>query len=337
MGYWYNVNLGTDNITVSSRVRLARNISNLPFPSKMSKQEREKLNSVVKDALLPSEISEKYNLKYIRMSDVPENERFAMMERHTVSREFIDKSETSAIVLSDDERVSIMIGEEDHIRIQVISSGKEFENIYNIANEIDEYLCSKLDIAFSDRFGFLTECPTNVGTGMRISAMMHLPLLEGFGRIPILQEWINKSGFTIRGTYGEGSKVYSSLYQVSNQITLGSSEKDILSSLKTIVERLTKQENDLRANLDIKKLEDDCFRSLYLLKGARIISSNEMMTLLSKVMIGINRGLIGENAANPISILINCQPYMLISKYGVSEVSERDEIRGKYLRENINI
>ena len=170
MGYWYNDDLGKDNITVSSRVRLARNISKLPFPSKMTVEDRKKLNETVKNAFFPSNISEKYGLKYIEMADVPELERYAMMERHTISREFIDKSDCSAIIISDDERISIMIGEEDHLRIQVVFPGNQFENAYNTARTIDEFICQQLNIAFSEKFGYLTECPTNVGTGLRISA-----------------------------------------------------------------------------------------------------------------------------------------------------------------------
>ena len=337
MGYWYNEKLGKDNITVSTRIRLARNIEKLPFPSKMTANQRTDLNNKVKNALIPSKISDKYGLKFIKMSDVPVNERFAMMERHTISRDFAENYQNRAIIISSDEKISILIGEEDHLRIQVIFAGCDFDKCYDIANEIDDFICEKLPIAFSDNFGFLTECPTNVGTGMRISAMMHLPLIEGYGKIPYFQEWLNKLGFTIRGTYGEGSKVYSSLYQISNQVTLGISEKDILAQLKSIIKKFTEQEEDLRNKINKQKLEDDCFRSLYLLKGARIISSKEMMALISKTMIGINCGIIEQKALNPVSLLINCQPYMLISRYGTLDISERDVVRANHLRENIDI
>ncbi|HCH27908.1 MAG TPA: ATP--guanido phosphotransferase [Ruminococcaceae bacterium] len=337
MAYWYNDNLGKNNIAVSTRVRIARNLNGIPFSSKMTLKDREQLNQTVKNALFPSDIADKFKLKFIKMSDVPENERFAMTERHTISRQFAEDSNGKAIVISEDERISIMLGEEDHIRIQVISSGKKIEEMFSIANEIDDYFCSNCDVAYNKNLGFLTECPTNLGTGLRVSVMLHLPLLEGYGKLPYLQEWVNKNGFTIRGTYGEGSRADSSLYQLSNQITLGISEEQILKSLGTIIDKIVGDESSLRQGLNKQKLEDDCFRSLYLLKGARIISSREMMALLSKVMIGINTGIIPEKSANPISILINCQPYMLICKYGVDDTVERDVKRGKYLGENINI
>ena len=337
MSYWYNDNLGKNNIAISTRVRIARNLKSIPFRSKMNGKDRERLNSTIKNALFPSDLSEKYNLKYIEMSNVPENERFAMTERHTISREFAENSEGKAIVISEDEKISIMIGEEDHIRIQVISSGENIGESFNVANEIDNYICKNCDIAYNKELGFLTECPTNLGTGLRVSVMLHLPLIEGYGKMPFMQEWVNKNGFTIRGTYGEGSRADSSLYQLSNQITLGVKEEQIIDSLKTIVKKIESDEVNLRQKLDKLKLEDDCFRSLYILKGARIISTGEMMALLSKVMIGINMGIIPVTCANPISILINCQPYMLISKYGVDDMKERDLKRGMFVRENINV
>lgn len=335
MGYWYNDDLGINNIIVSSRVRIARNLKRIPFPSLMKAEDRSKLNSSVKEALMPSDIAGKYGLKYIEMCDVPETERKAMMERHTISYEFSQKNDNSAIIISNDEKISIMIGEEDHIRIQVIFSGADFESAYDIASGIDKLICEKLDIAFNERYGYLTECPTNLGTGLRVSAMMHLPILEAFGKIPYIQEWVNKLGFTIRGTYGEGSKADSSLYQISNQRTLGITEDDTVAGLKGIAEKLSKQELDLRNGLDRQKLEDDCFRALYTLKGARIISSKEMMELLSKTMIGISVGIIDEKILNPVSILINCQPYMLISRYGMKDTTERDIQRGNSIRESI--
>ena len=184
------------------------------------------------------------------MSAVPENERYSMLERHIASREFVLNSDNNAIILSEDETVSIMIGEEDHIRIQVILPGLQLEKAYEIADSIDSILCNKLDLAFDENLGFITECPTNLGTGLRASVMLHLPVSESTGEILTLTKSVNKIGFTVRGMYGEGSGAEGSLYQISNQITLGISEKNAIDNLKVISEQIINKERELQKNLN---------------------------------------------------------------------------------------
>ena len=331
MSRWYNDLSAQNDIAVSCRIRLARNIENLPFPSKMTDDDRKALNEQVKSAVLNSNTPFAKNLKYINMSDIPEIQRYAMVERHIISPEFAAKTEDTAIILSEDESISIMIGEEDHIRIQVLKSGMNLKDAYDLAESVDSLLSAQLNFAFDSALGFLTECPTNLGTGLRASVMLHLPALENNGEISGLIDSISKIGFTVRGMYGEGSKSLASLYQVSNQITLGISEKNALENLKIITTQLIEKELKARETFNKIKLEDICWRAVGTLKSARILTSEEMINLISRVKLGKSMGIIDLDCS-PIKILIEAQPYMLMQKYGVMEPFDRDICRANMIR-----
>lgn len=332
MSSWYKNSGPGDSIAVSSRIRLARNLKGLPFPSRMTAGQRIELNNRVKEAILGSNTPFAKTLKYIDMRDVPETQKYAMVERHIISPEFANKTEPTAIILSGDESISIMIGEEDHIRIQVILAGLQLNEAYDIAERIDTLLYDSLHFAFDSKLGFLTECPTNLGTGLRASVMLHLPALEWNGEIEGLGSSIGKIGFTVRGMYGEGSKSIASLYQVSNQITLGLSENNALDNLKIITTQLIDKEVESRNNLNRLNLEDVCFRALGTLQNARILQSNEMMSLLSSVKLGVSMGIL-DIEASPLKILVEAQPFMLMQKYGILEPKDRDIYRANMVRE----
>ncbi len=329
MSSWWNKENG---IVVSSRVRLARNLSGIPFPSRMSNEQFEELKQKAKSAVYDSNTPFAKTLNFIDMATVPQNEINAMVERHIISPEFAKRGGSSAIILSADESISIMIGEEDHIRIQVILDGLKLEEAYDIAEQIDFLLDSRLHFAFDENLGFLTECPTNLGTGLRASLMLHLPACESSGEIASLSETVNKIGFTVRGMYGEGSKSGASLYQISNQITLGLSEKNALDNLKSITARIIEKEENLRNSLNKLKVEDMAYRALGTLRNCRMISSNEMMNLLSRIKLGIDMGIIKEKI-NPIELLISNQRFMLMKKFGEMQPEERDIQRATALRE----
>ena len=330
---WYD-NLGPQSdVAVSSRIRLARNISGIPFPSVMNEEKRLEVNDLVKKALLESNTPFAKSLKFIQMKDIPENERFSMVERHIISREFVSNCENKAIIISDDESISIMLGEEDHIRIQVIKAGLDVLTAYDVAEQIDSLLCGALDIAFDKNLGFLTSCPTNLGTGLRASVMLHLPLLKISGDMGVLSEQIGKIGFTVRGMYGEGTKASASLYQISNQITLGITEKNAIDNLNLITMQLIEKERKLRESLNKIKAEDIAMRALGILSNARIISSQEMMKLLSELKLGISLNIIENTALNPIKLLIDGQPFMLMRRFGEMTADERDIYRANMLRE----
>lgn len=332
MSYWYNVSAPQDDIAVSTRIRLARNINGIPFPSKMTEKQFDEVNEKVRKAIVESNTPFSKSLKFIYMKDIPENERLAMVERHIISRDFAANYENRAIIISEDESVCVMIGEEDHIRIQVILAGLQLEEAYNIAESIDSLLCGSLDIAFDNNLGFLTECPTNLGTGLRASVMLHLPVLENNGEMVALADSVSKIGLTVRGMYGEGTKALASLYQISNQITLGISEKTAIENLKIITTQLMDKERACREQISKIKIEDLSMRALGILKSARIISSKEMMDKLSDVKLGSSMGLVAV-PTSPIKLIIECQPYMLMKKYGTLTTEDRDIKRAEEIRE----
>lgn len=330
---WYNSN-SADSFVVSTRVRLARNLSDIPFPSRMSVEASEQLKQRVKTAICESNTPFAKSLKFIDMSIIPNNEINAMVERHIISPEFAEKTEGRAIILSEDESISIMIGEEDHIRIQVILAGLRLEEAYDIAERIDSLLYDSLHFAFDENLGFLTECPTNLGTGLRASVMLHLPVSAANGEIARLSETVAKIGFTVRGMYGEGSKALGELYQISNQITLGISEKNALDNLKIIATQLIEKERAAAATIDRDSIEDTVYRALGLLKYCRKLSGNEMMNLLSRIKLGVDMGII-KGEINTAKLLIENQPSMLMRKYGEMTPNERDICRATAIREEL--
>ena len=334
MSNWYQNEAVNSDIAVSSRIRIARNLKGIPFSSKMSLEQKKELNKKVKSAITNSNSSLAKSLKYIEMRDIPENQRFAMVERHIISPEFAAKGLDGAIILSSDESISIMVGEEDHIRIQVILGGLNIDEAYDIADKIDTLLHNSLDFAFDSKLGFLTECPTNLGTGLRASVMLHLPALETSGEMESLSQSISKIGFTVRGMYGEGTKSLASLYQISNQITLGLSEKNALDNLKIITAQLIEKEKEIRNGYNKLKIEDLCFRALGLLQNSRILSSEEAMNLLSSVKLGKSMGIL-DIEQSPIKLLIESQPFMLMQKFGIMEADERDICRANMIRETL--
>ena len=332
MSSWYTTHAPEDDIAVSTRIRLARNLSGLPFPAGMTPEQRRELNLKVKNAVLQSNTPFAKSLKYIDMADVPQTEIAAMVERHIISPEFAEENAERAIIISADESISIMIGEEDHVRIQVILGGLQLEKAYDTAEQLDSLLYNELHFAFDRSLGFLTECPTNLGTGLRASVMLHLPVTESNGEISSIAETVGKIGFTVRGMYGEGSKASASMYQVSNQITLGISEKNAIDNLKIITQQLIDKERKARNSLNKIKLEDMCFRALGTLQNCRILSSREMMDLLSRIKLGISMGIIKTDVL-PIKLFIEGQPNMLMKKYGQLEPEERDIYRAAFIRD----
>lgn len=331
MSSWFNTNELKNAVAVSTRIRLARNIRGIPFPSKMTPEQFKTVNESVRKVITNSDLPIAKTLKYISMDTVPEVERFAMAERHIISQKFALNYQNRAIIISSDESICIMLGEEDHIRIQVLLSNMQLEKAYEIATQVDEILCMGLDLAFDKRIGFLTECPTNLGTGLRASVMLHLPVLENKGEIKGLADSMGKIGLTVRGMYGEGTKATASFYQLSNQVTLGISEKTSIDNLKIVTTQLIQKEQEYRKQLDMLKLEDRCMRTYGVLKYARILTSNELMSRVSDLLLGLSVGVL-KSDINPIKIFIEGQPYMLMRKVGEMPPESRDAERATMVR-----
>ncbi len=331
MKSWYKQ---PSDIAVSTRIRIARNLKGVPFPHKMTTAQIKSVCESIKEALTDVEFKVG-KLHYIPMESVAD-EAAAMVERHIISPDFAANPEGRALLLSDDESVSIMLCEEDHIRIQVLFSGKDLFGAYDVASEIDRVICEKLEIAFHPQLGFLTECPTNLGTGLRASVMLHLPVLESLGGINAVSESVSKIGLTVRGLYGEGSNSAASLYQLSNQVTLGLTEEQALKNLDGIANQIIEQEKNARNEIPKEQLEDSVCRAFGILKEARILSSEEMMNLLSRLKLGITEGIIKNvDKSLPMELLIEAQPYMLQKLNGRMTPSDRDILRAKLCREKL--
>lgn len=332
MNKWYKAKGEHNDIILSTRVRFARNLASFPFPCRLDAAGRKEVCETVRDAL--ADVSG-IKLHYIDMNDLSEKQSVALAERHLISPEFTSGGEGRALLLSEDESVSIMLCEEDHIRIQVIKGGLDLEGAYDLANKIDDLLDSKLNYAFDERLGYLTQCPTNIGTGMRASVMMHLPALSKCNQTAKLSSTVSKLGLTVRGSYGEGTVAKGDIYQISNQVTLGISEKTALDNLKSIAMQIATQERaageEFVKNVSIL---DRITRAYGILSSARLLSTDEMLDLFSWVRLGSVYGIIEADITKLNELTETMQAATLASKNGEFLSSdERDEIRAKTVRE----
>ncbi|SEF86687.1 protein arginine kinase [Caloramator fervidus] len=329
-----------NDIVLTSRVRLARNIDGIPFPQKLSEKEANKVIDQVADSILNSNSAIAHEFRLIRLKELRPLERISMVEKHLISRDLINEYQKGAVILNRDENVSIMINEEDHIRLQVIYPGFKIKDAYDFASKLDDLIEEKIQYAYDSKFGYLTSCPTNVGTGIRASVMLHLPALTMTGNINNIFNTVVQVGMTIRGIYGEGSNAMGNIYQISNQVTLGLTEEEIINNLIAVTKKIIDQELKTREMLFEKKsveIEDDIYRSLGILKYSRILSTQECLELLSKVRLGIEMGIIKDIDVKKLNdLLTNVQPATLQLIEGRElDVKERDIIRAKIVRETL--
>lgn len=337
MNKWYNFSGENSDVVFSSRVRLARNLEGYPFPNKMTLDQKCEVVQKVCDVLLADGSPYHDKFHFYDMDKISHVQALSMVERHLISPDFAQNGQGRALLLNDEENISIMINEEDHIRIQALTAGFDLNSVYAAADEIDRWIEQHLKIAFNDKLGYLTECPTNLGTGMRASAMLHVPALENIGALSSLSSTISKIGLTMRGTFGEGSKIYGSMYQIPNQITLGISEKNAIENLTGIINQISARERQARNELDRDNLEDAVFRSYGILKNARLLSSEEFLQQVSNVRLGVGMGIITETQMPKVNeLLIECQPATLQYKAGGSLDSDaRDKLRATTVREKL--
>ena len=334
---WYMQSGKESDVVISSRIRLARNLREYPFFTKITKEQQIEIINGIKDNLL----SIGYGLKLIKLSDIDDITKISLVEKHLISPDFIKENEsTKAILINDEENICIMINEEDHLRIQVFSSGLDIENAMNLAVELDEKLQQIFNIAVDERYGFLTSCPTNVGTGLKASIMVHLPALSKTGNIRKILEVINNFGMNIRGTYGEGSDSKGDIYQISNKQSIGISEKEIIKNIKLITEKIIEQERLARKYLSKEEvdLEDRVYRSFGILTNCKKISCDESMKLLSDVKLGTDLGIIKElTDLKVMKLMINTKPANLQKIYGKKfDTYERDIKRAEMIKQIVN-
>ena len=290
---WYLQNGKESDVVISTRVRLSRNIKGIPFINRASKEELKEVYDKVKE-ITPSL---GYNLKFLSLDDMDSVTKQSLVEKHLISPDFAKtKMPYTAVVINDDENICIMVNEEDHIKLQVFTSGLDIDNLLNLAIEIDEKMESLIPYSYHEKYGFLTACPTNVGTGLKISTLVHIPALQMTGNLNKMLNIINNLGMNVRGLYGEGTKAEGDVYQVSNNQTLGITEKEIAKNLNLLAQKIIDQERLARKYLSKNslKLEDDVYRSYGILVNARRLSEEETIDLLSKVKLGTDLGIIKE-------------------------------------------
>ena len=290
---WYLQNGKESDVVISTRVRLSRNIKGIPFINRCSKDESKEVYDKVKE-ITPSL---GYNLKFLSLDDMDTITKQSLVEKHLISPDFAKtKMPYTAIVINEDENICIMINEEDHIKLQVFTSGLDIDNLLNLAIEIDEKIGSFIPYSYHEKYGFLTACPTNVGTGLKISTLVHIPALQMTGNLNKMLNIINNLGMNVRGLYGEGSKAEGDVYQVSNNQTLGITEKEIAKNLNLLAQKIIDQERLARKYLSRNslKLEDEVYRNYGILANARRLGEDETIELLSKVKLGTDLGIIKE-------------------------------------------
>ena len=322
------------DVVISTRIRFARNLREYPFPCRLSDEKKRRVASIVKEAVLEGHSAISDRFRYIQMSELTQEEAVSLVERHLVSPEFISDRQGRGLLLLDDESVSIMINEEDHVRIQVIQSGMKLEDAFSLADKIDTLLDERLNFAFNEKLGYLTQCPTNIGTGMRASLMLHLPALQESGVMGKLTGSLSKLGIVIRGMYGEGSEPYGAVYQLSNQVTLGITEQEAIKNLRDIAMQLVAQERNAREKLSENiNILDDIFRSYGILLYAKLVSNSECMKLLSNIRFGVEMGLFEIDLDILNRLLIEIQPATLMKNVGKKLTpAERDHIRAELVR-----
>ena len=330
---WYENTAAHADVVLSTRVRLARNLKDYPFPARLNEKGKDEVCAVVRDALLTGERAKAYD--YVPMRTLSHTRCVSLAEKHLISPEFASDSAGRALILSKEEDVSIMLCEEDHVRVQVIYPGLSLEEAYQKADELDEALSQKVAIAFDPRLGFLTQCPTNLGTGLRASVMLHLPALSRGGAMQHLANTVAKLGLILRGAYGEGSRPVGDIYQLSNQVTLGISEQAAIKNLESIANQIIAQEKSAREAL----MKDDVFidriwRAYGVLKSAHMLSCSEFMDLGSLVRTGAAEGILDVPVQTLTRLLVEMQPATLNCAEGRNcTAAERDVLRAKAVKE----
>lgn len=326
------------DVVLSSRVRLARNLAGIPFPATANDDQRRHVVDLVESAARHHPTLAKAD--FVRLAEIPTLERQLLVEKHLISPQHAHDVKHKAVILRNDEAVSIMVNEEDHLRCQTLFPGLQVQEAWKLCSEVDDAFGERLELASSPRWGFLTACPTNVGTGMRASIMMHLPALSMTDQMKRVVSAVSQFGVAVRGFYGEGTDVLGNVYQISNQVTLGHTEEEIIEHLVQLTRQILEQERTLRERMrgqSRTQLEDRIFRSYGLLTNARVLSTHEAMQLLSDVRLGIDMGLVqGLEPRILQELLVMVRPAHLQKLMGCElDAPERDIRRAALIRERM--
>ncbi len=329
------------DVVISSRVRLARNLAGYPFLSRASAPQRRELMRTCRAKIAESELGP--TTRWIDLTDAQALDKQLYVERHLISRQHSQGSSARALVLNEDESIAIMVNEEDHLRLQVLRPGLQLEDAYQHANRIDDGLESRMDFAFNPKLGYLTACPTNVGTGIRVSVMLHLPALKLTGEIEKLRRACKDMHLAVRGFFGEGTEPVGDLYQVSNQTTLGRSERQILADFQdAVIPQMIEYERRARSALADQRpavLDDRVFRAWAILREARLLSSEEAMTLLSTLRMGVSlKRIDGVKLQTINELMLLTQPgHIQMMANQPVEGPQRRELRAQFVRERLGV
>ncbi len=327
------------DIVLGTRVRLARNIAKMPFPATASRQQSKEVLQL--SEMIVDKLMEFKDVKFYSLAEVDKLERQVMMEKHLISPAHTENTNFKGLILSINEDISIMINEEDHLRIQVLFPGLQIKEAWNLVNQVDDLIESVVDYAFDPDVGYLTACPTNVGTGMRGSVMLHLPGLARIKQLSKVLGSVTPFGLAVRGLYGEGSESFGNIYQISNQVSIGFSEADMLEHLAKVTHQIISSERQARQYLLEQQQkthsEDQIYRAYGLLSNARIITTQEALELLSTVRLGIDLDLIknlNKNLLKELMVEIRSAHLQKIIGQGLSH-GERDRLRASLIRERL--
>jgi protein arginine kinase len=334
-GEWLRGTGPESDIVISSRVRLARNLAAFPFTNRASSYQKAEIESQLRDRIAKLELDPR--LGYLNLPGLSTLDRQFLVERQLISRELASAEGPRGVALGPQETVSVMVNEEDHIRLQVMRSGFTLDETWQQIDKVDDLLEERVGYAFSDEFGYLTACPTNVGTGMRASVMLHLPALEHTKQIEKVFRALQKINLAVRGLYGEGSRASGHFYQISNQVTLGKSETNILNEIHSVIPQIITYERQARGAWlrdNRQGLQDKIARAYGTLCSATMMTSEETMELLSFVRLGINLGLIDDITIPTVNeLFIHTQPAHLQKLMGAAlDGEERNAARARYLR-----
>jgi protein arginine kinase len=328
------------DVVISSRVRLARNLQEFPYPMLATPIQAEEILVTVSKILKDPQFQKISHFSWISLSQLTELEKMILVEKHLISPNLANDSKHGGVILNDHQSISIMVNEEDHIRIQCLSDGFQLQETWDQANQIDDIFESQLNYGYDEKRGYLTCCPTNVGTGIRASVMMHLPALVLTKQINRILSAASQVGLTVRGLYGEGSEALGNLFQVSNQVTLGQTEQEIIDNLHSVTLQIIEHERSARKKLlqdSPMRIIDRVNRSLGILTYAGIIDSKEAAQRLSDVRLGIDLDIINHGSAQIMNeLLVMTQPGFLQQMSGEKLSAEnRDVRRAQLIREKI--
>lgn len=337
MPEWMKESAPESDIVISSRIRIARNLAEAPFPYLLDDEGGAEVVKQVYQAVIEGNSSLKDDFRLLSMKDLDKIERLKYIEKHLISPDLAKNITRGNMLINREETISILLNEEDHIRIQCILPGFQLDDTWSLADKIDDLIEEKVKYAFDEQLGYLTSCPTNLGTGIRASVMMHLPILNLTGYINNIFQASSQIGITIRGIYGEGTEFLGNMFQISNQVTLGITEEEILKNLKDVVTQIIQKERVMRETLLREKsieLEDKIFRSYGILKNARLMNTTEAMKLISDVKLGVCLGLLEDVTLEKMNQLVSMIQTGHIQSYYKMELKdmERDIKRAELIR-----